>query len=94
MNKKILIIVLLSMSNTACSSLNTVDIDTNQTKGRIMLAGDREGIRAFMDGLNGMIVTGKAKANTDDSYHQLRRAHDLTERKRFKVVIPGNKTIH
>lgn len=93
MKGKLIIIVLIGL-NTACSSVGSLDLDTNQTKGRILLAGDREGIRALMDGLNGFVVTGKAKANTDDSYHQLRRAHDQTERKRFRVYFPQQKTIH
>lgn len=52
--------------------------------GRFMLNSDAEGLRAFGEAMNGLVVTGKAEPNKADSYWNTQQQR--LEIKRFNVV--------
>lgn len=70
------------LSLGACSGLTQHSMWGNADKGYFTLASDEAGLRAFGDTLNGLVVTGKAAPNVEDTYHTLRRVqeHEKTQR--------------
>lgn len=51
--------------------------------GHVTITGDAQGIRSFMDGMNGMITNGKASPDQDTA-HWIARKHEeeqVTRRK-------------
>jgi len=51
-----------------------------------VLSSDAEGMRAFGEAMNGLVVTGKSAPNEEDSYWTTQK-HRI-ELKRFKVQPP------
>lgn len=48
----------------------------------VFIAGSPEGIKSYMDGMNGLVSNGKATPNTDTPHWRTRRAqeHETTNR--------------
>lgn len=57
--------------------------------GSVLLYADERGMQAFSDALTGLVVTGKAAPNSDDSHHELRRNQEETRRAKFVVARPA-----
>lgn len=73
---RILIACSLIATQTGCASLVGESMFTGEDEGRFLLSADAEGIRAFSDGLNGLVTTGKATPDTKDAYWQRRDSGD------------------
>lgn len=87
--QKLLIITTLcaaSVSQTACSGLLAESMFVGDDEGRLLLSTDAEGLRAFADMQNGLVVTGKATADEDTAYHENRRHQE--EQRTLRVRLP------
>lgn len=73
---------------TGCSSLVGESMFTGKDEGRFLLSADAEGIRAFGDAMNGLVVTGKAAPNVSDSYWNHR-----DNVVRFRTVRPSPTSV-
>jgi hypothetical protein len=91
MQKKIKALVAISLitSQTACSSLVGENLFTGEEEGRFLLSADAAGIRAFSDGLNGLVTTGKASPDTKDAYWQRRESGDRVRALKWQFRAGG-----
>lgn len=48
--------------------------------GRILISADERGMQSFGDALTGLVVTGKATPDADDTHYKTRRQQDNTRR--------------
>jgi hypothetical protein len=80
------IICLLGL--TGCS-ITGENLFASEETGRFTLNADAEGLRAFGEAMNGLVVTGKAMPNQGDSYFITQQQR--VEAKRFKMVNPYQK---
>lgn len=55
--------------------------------GSVTLSGDAKGVRALLDGMNGMITNGKASPDQDTAHWIHRKAEDQEDTKR--AYAPG-----
>lgn len=69
MNKLIIVCLLTCCS---CTTFGANQMFSDSDRGFVMLAGDAEGIRAYNDGLNGLITNTKASPDIRSSYWQNR----------------------
>lgn len=51
-------------------------------EGHVAISGDARGIKAFYDGMNGMITNGKASPDQDTAHWQMRKLQEKEETKR------------
>lgn len=58
-------VCLLGLSGCSITGEN---IFAGEETGRFTLSADAEGLRAFGEAMNGLVVTGKAQPNMGDSY--------------------------
>jgi len=75
----------LCLATTGCS-LTTENLFAGEETGRFTLSADAEGLRAFGEAMNGLVVTGKAQPNMGDSYFTT--VQNRIEGKKFKLVNP------
>lgn len=73
------------LTGVGCT-LNGENLFAGDETGRFLLSSDAEGMRAFGEALNGLVVTGKSAPNEEDSYWTTQK-HRI-ELKRFKVQLP------
>ena len=75
----------LCLATTGCS-LTTENLFAGEETGRFTLSADAEGIRAFGEAMNGLVVTGKSQPNQGDSYFITQQQR--IEARKFKLVNP------
>lgn len=51
-----------------CAAVGMESLFTSEEEGRFFLSADKSGIEAFGRAMNGLVTTGKAKRNVEDSY--------------------------
>ena len=73
------------LTGVGCT-LNGENLFAGDETGRFLLSSDAEGMRAFGEAMNGLVVTGKSAPNEEDSYWTTQK-HRI-ELKRFKVQPP------
>ena len=71
------------LTGVGCT-LNGENLFAGDETGRFLLSSDAEGMRAFGEAMNGLVVTGKAEPNKADSYWNTQQQR--REIKRFNVV--------
>lgn len=79
-------LLLLISAQTACSGSVSDSFLRSDTQGHFSLEADREGLRAFGDTLNGLVVTGKATPDTKDAYHVNRELQSQVELGKFTSI--------
>lgn len=67
----------------------TLVIITGSLSSCMLTASTPSGIKEFYRGQTGLVVTGKAKPNTDDSYHQTQRATDYNSLQALQTKLEG-----
>ena len=77
------IFVLLILTCSACTQFGASSMFTDSDRGFVMLAGDAEGIRAYNDGIVGIIADTTASPDIQSSYWQNRDTE--TEVKKLKT---------
>jgi len=82
---KALMFVLL-MSCVGCSSFGAHRMFEDSDAGFVMLAGDAEGIRAYNDGVNGVITNTKSSPDVKSSYWQNREQETAVKGLKFRRV--------
>jgi hypothetical protein len=88
---KIVAGMVLVISQTACASLVGESLFTEKEEGRFLLSTDAEGMRAFADGMNGLITTGKSAPNVEDSYWNHRAKETQFKALRFSAKKQGGE---
>lgn len=79
---KLLCIVALAVACSACSgSFGQV---TANGHGRLLVEGDKEVVAEIWKGMNGLVVTGKAKPNGKDAYFSNQNLE--TDLKKYEFV--------
>lgn len=68
---------------SSCTGVGASNMFSSSERGFVMLAGDAEGIRAYNDGLNGIISNTKASRDVKSSYWQNRDKE--TEVRKFRT---------
>jgi hypothetical protein len=63
--RKTIAIALIATTMTGCMSYTPNPFQD----GNVVLAGDAEGVRSLMDGLNGLVANGKTQDALGDSAH-------------------------
>lgn len=71
--KKVLICLPLALALGACGAIYTPN---PLHEGHIAVMADAKGMRAMMDGMNGMITNGKASADQDTAHWIHRKAEE------------------
>lgn len=84
----------LTLSMTACGVTSSVGHGTFG-QADIHLSATEQGMQAFGDTLNALVITGKSAPNTATEYGELRKLQDdnRTRRKIYKIQRPKNKNI-
>lgn len=80
-----LLCVGIASSQVGCASLVGESLFTDEQEGRFLLSSDAEGLRAFSDGLNGLIVTGKSTPDTPTDYFDTRREFEKVRVMKFQA---------
>lgn len=75
----------LCLAMSGCS-MNAENLFAGDEQGRFTLSADAEGMRAFGEAMNGLVVTGKAQPNQGDSYFITQQQR--IEARKFKLVNP------
>ena len=70
--KKLAAAVVASMALSSCTSFGAHQMFGDSEQGFVMLAGDAEGIRAYNDGIVGIITDTKSSPDVKSSYWQNR----------------------
>lgn len=73
----------LCLAATGCS-MNAENLFAGNDQGRFTLSADAEGMRAFGEAMNGLVVTGKAQPNQGDSYFITQQQR--IEARKFKLI--------
>lgn len=76
--KKLSAAVIASMALSSCTSFGASQMFADSDQGFVVIAGDAEGIRAYNDGLIGVITDTKASADVKSAYWQNREAETQT----------------
>lgn len=88
---KVVAVTVVVLSQTACATFAGESLFTGQDEGRFLLSADAEGMRAFADGMNGLITTGKSAPNVEDSYWNQRGKETQFKALRFQARKGGKK---
>ena len=64
--------IIAASTMTGCTTFGANQMFGDSDRGFVMLAGDAEGIRAYNDGINGVITNTKASPDVKSSYWQNR----------------------
>ena len=72
LRKKALAAISASSTLTGCTTFGANQMFGDSDRGFVMLAGDAEGIRAYNDGINGVITNTKSSPDVKSSYWQNR----------------------
>lgn len=70
--KKLTAAMIASMAMTSCTTFGASQMFADSEEGFVMVAGNAEGIRAYNDGLIGIIADTKASPDVKSSYWQNR----------------------
>ena len=70
MKRKLCLIIPITAALTGCTSHMRMFEDSDN--GYVMLTGDAEGIRAYNDGLNGLITNARGNPDIKSAYWQNR----------------------
>lgn len=70
---------------SACTGFGANQMFTDSDAGFVMLAGDAEGIRAYNDGINGVITNTKSSPDVKSSYWQNRDQETAVKGLKFRV---------
>jgi hypothetical protein len=81
--KKLAITLIIATSVTGCMSFTPSPFQ----EGSVVLAGDSEGVRSLMDGLNGLVSNGKTQDPLGDSAHWQHRKQQEQEKTRRRVGL-------
>ena len=76
-----LLAVAVQLQGCSMSGMQRVFLAEDQ--GFFELRTDAEGLRAWNDGQNGLVTTGKASPDTKDAYHKLREQQNQTRALRW-----------
>jgi hypothetical protein len=79
-----LIMVVTMSSFVGCSGVGMGQMFSGEN-GSFIVAGDEKGGRALFDGLNGLVITGKAPDVGDNAHSELRRHQNQTRALKIKV---------
>lgn len=71
---------------SGCTSFGAHRMFADSETGFVMLAGDAEGVRAYNDGLVGLVEQTKASPDLKTSYWQNREQETAVKTLRFKRV--------
>lgn len=72
------------MVSTACSARSVLPTE----QGRVLIDADEAGMRALSDWTTGMVTTGKASADVNDTpFHQMRREQETA--KTIRIQLKG-----
>lgn len=74
--RKTIAIALIATTMTGCMSFTPNPFQD----GNVVLAGDAEGVRSLMDGLNGLVANGKTTDPLGDSAHWQHRKQQESQR--------------
>lgn len=66
--------IIAASTMTGCTSFGASQMFADSDQGFVMIAGDAEGIRAYNDGIIGVIADTKASPDVKSSYWQHREA--------------------
>ena len=67
-----IVYILLPILTCSCTTFGAHQMFGDSDRGFVMLAGDAEGIRAYNDGVNGIITNTKSSKDVKSSYWQNR----------------------
>lgn len=87
MKGKLIVVSALVAVSTGCSSLVGESMFVGDDEGRFLLSADRAGLQEFGKALNGLVVTGKATPDVQDSYFQNQQAETQVKMFRFKKPV-------
>lgn len=73
----------LCLAVSGCS-MNGENLFAGEEQGRFTLSADAEGMRAFGEAMNGLVVTGKSAPNHQDSYFITQQQR--VEARKFKLI--------
>jgi hypothetical protein len=82
--KKVIVVTLVAVGCTGCSGVGMGQMFSGEN-GSFIVAGDEKGGRALFDGLNGLVITGKAPDVGDNAHSELRRHQNQTRALKIKV---------
>ena len=92
--KRLILLGVIGSQVIGCTGLVGQSLFTGEGEGRFLLSTDAEGMRAFNDGLNGLVTTGKASPDTQDAYWRERENQTKTGGQvkvlRFKAMKGGS----
>lgn len=75
--------VVASAGLTGCTTFGASNMFSDSDRGFVMIAGDAEGIRAYNDGINGIISNTRVSKDTKSPYWQNREVE--TEVRTFRT---------
>ena len=74
------------LASSGCSGVMSHRMFEDSDTGFVLLTGDAEGIRAYNQGLNGLITNTKASPDIKSSYWQVREQETAVRGLKFKRV--------
>jgi len=84
--KKVLLLMTVMIVASGCSALSSYRMFEDSDQGYVLLTGDAEGIRAYNDGLNGIITNTKTPGEMKSSYWQSREQETAVRGLKFKRI--------
>ena len=87
--KTIAVILVVAATQTGCSSLVGESLFTGEDEGRFLISADAEGLRAWNDGLNGIITNTKEPEGQKSAHWQLREQETGVKALKFRVRKAG-----
>lgn len=85
----VLLVATVCLLGLSGCSITGENIFAGEETGRFTLSADAEGLRAFGEAMNGLVVTGKAQPNQGDSYFITQQQR--VEAKKFRYVKTNNQ---
>lgn len=76
----------IAVVTQGCTGITANRMFESSDSGFVMLAGDAEGIRAYNDGLNGLVTNTKSSPDIKSSYWQNRDSETQVRAIKFKPV--------
>jgi hypothetical protein len=81
---KLVSAVVLIATQTGCASLMGENMFVGQDEGRLLLSADAEGLRAWNDGVVGLVTEARNNPEQKSSYWQNRSEQNTVKMLRFK----------